>query len=328
MSKKEIANELIAYLLFQYIIFKIFIKLTFFIEVLQYIMFSIGGYMKEIVKKYLTEFKTGTKTMFKEFFNKETNKKQRANMWTFSRLVISLPILIFSIITMINFSMPVLITNSVLVALGAITDVLDGKSARKHNSSSEYGKKLDQIVDKVFSAVIGTTLSIINPIYLIPLIGEAIIASINVPTFIKYKNINDSSSMIGRIKQWPLGVAFFLGYLSPLTLGLSAAATTTVIITACFQGATAITYLNRNIKGIKKQKISEIDSRLIVTLENTDNKELEKVFEKEETNTNVSNCNKSKQELINELKEFKQELISDNAVNNIKENSYQKKKNN
>ena len=32
--------------------------------------------MKETIKKYLEEFKIGTKTMFKEFFNKETNKKQ------------------------------------------------------------------------------------------------------------------------------------------------------------------------------------------------------------------------------------------------------------
>ena len=32
-------------------------------------------FMKETIKKYLEEFKIGTKSMFKEFFNKETNKK-------------------------------------------------------------------------------------------------------------------------------------------------------------------------------------------------------------------------------------------------------------
>lgn len=285
--------------------------------------------MKKILKKYLLEFNTGTKTIFKEFFNKETNKKQRANMWTFSRLVISLPILILSIITIINFSLPLLITNSVLVVLGAITDYFDGKSARKYNSSSEYGKKLDQIVDKIFSAIVSTTLSIINPLYLIPLIGEVVIASVNVPTYIKHKNINDTSSMIGRIKQWPLGIAFFLGYLSPLTLGLSIAATVSIIITACFQGITALSYLSRNIQEIKKEKSIENDSKLIEALDEMDKKEeLSKSLDEKELNNTKVNYNKSKKELIDELKEFKQELINDNTTNNVKENNYQKKKNN
>jgi phosphatidylglycerophosphate synthase len=102
--------------------------------------------MKDTIKAYYLELKNGIKTMFKEFFNKETNKKQRANMWTFSRLIISIPILILSIIYLINFSIPLLITNTILVGMGSITDYFDGKSARKYNSSSEFGKKLDQIV--------------------------------------------------------------------------------------------------------------------------------------------------------------------------------------
>ena len=104
-------------------------------KVIQYMYFFNGGIMKETIKKYLEELKIGTKTMFKEFFNKETNKKQRANMWTFSRLIISIPILILSIMAMINISVPLLVSNSVLVALGALTDYFDGKSARKHNST-------------------------------------------------------------------------------------------------------------------------------------------------------------------------------------------------
>ena len=53
--------------------------------------------MKGKLKKHFKELESGTKIMFKEFFNKETNKKQRANMWTFSRL--RLP---FFIILLIN----------------------------------------------------------------------------------------------------------------------------------------------------------------------------------------------------------------------------------
>ena len=56
-----------------------------------------GDSMKETISEFLKNFKSGTKLMFKEFFNKETNKKQRANMWTFSRLIISFLIPICSL---------------------------------------------------------------------------------------------------------------------------------------------------------------------------------------------------------------------------------------
>ena len=133
--------------------------------------------MKDTLKKNLTLLYDGTKTMFKEFFKKETNKKQRANMWTFSRIIISIPILIFSILSIINFSTPLLITNSILVGMGAITDYFDGKSARKYKSTSEFGKRLDQVVDKIFSGIVGITLAVINPMYLITILGEIIIMS-------------------------------------------------------------------------------------------------------------------------------------------------------
>ena len=45
-------------------------------------------YIKNTIKSAVKNFKLGTKTMFKEFFNKETNKKQRANMWSFTRIII------------------------------------------------------------------------------------------------------------------------------------------------------------------------------------------------------------------------------------------------
>lgn len=284
--------------------------------------------MKEIIKKYLSEFKIGTKTMFKEFFNKETNKKQRANMWTFSRLILTLPILIFSIISIISFSAPLLIANSILVSIGAITDYFDGKSARKHKSTSEYGKKLDQIVDKVFSIVIGVTLAIINPLYLIPLLGEGIIMSCNIPFSIKYKNLNDSSSLIGRIKQWPLGIAFILGYISSLTTGLSIAATISVIVTFMFQVVTALTYLKRNIDGVKKIENEERDNKLLEITEDFEkNSELVKTLGEKEINSNVDCVTKSKQELINELKVTKDELLhNDEKYNIIEKENYQKSK--
>ena len=55
--------------------------------------------MKDKIKNYYKELKDGTKNMFKEFFNKETNKKQRANMWTFLRLISPIFIILLTLVS-------------------------------------------------------------------------------------------------------------------------------------------------------------------------------------------------------------------------------------
>lgn len=286
--------------------------------------------MKETVKKYANELTNGIKTMFKEFFNKDTNKKQRANMWTFSRLIITLPILIFTILSTINFSTPLLISNSILVAFGALTDFFDGKSARKYNSSSEFGKLLDQVIDKIFSIVVGITLTIINPLYLLLLLGEGIIATINVPFSLKYKELKDTSNQIGRIKQWPLGLSFLLGYLSPLSAGLNIATTITVITTFLLQIVTALSYTKRNIDGVKEIKEREKKKLLNIEEDFDKNKELQKsIGEKtisSNTTNNVNDTKLSNKELYTKLKELKNELTNNENNVEIKEDNYQKTK--
>ena len=157
-----------------------------------------------MIKDYWEKFKSGTKTMFKEFFNKETNKKQRANMWSFSRLIIPIITLILSVISIITGVMPLLIASSLIAGFGAVTDRLDGLSSRKHKSTSEYGKVLDQITDKYYAFVVGSNVSLLNPSYIIILLGELLIGAINTTYKLKYKNIDIKSSKIGKIKQVPL----------------------------------------------------------------------------------------------------------------------------
>ena len=156
--------------------------------------------MKDI-KKFIKEFKIGTKAMFKEFFNKKTNKKQRANMWTFSRLIISFIIPIISVIASITGSIPILIAALISTAFGGITDFFDGRSARKHNSTSEYGKILDQVTDKIFALMIGISLTLFNPLFIINLLGESVISATNVIYKLKYKDLNIKSTKLGKIKE-------------------------------------------------------------------------------------------------------------------------------
>ena len=257
------------------------------------------------IKKYLKEFKIGTKKMFKEFFNKETNKKQRANMWTFARLVTPFITTIICIITLfVTNTLPLLIAAATLTGFGALTDYFDGKSARKYNSSSEYGKRLDQIADKVFSGMLGISLSILNPMFLITLFGETIISTINIAYKSKYPEIDISSSKIGRIKEWPLFITLGLGFISSLNPVLDVITKIMTILTFSLQLMTAGSYIAQNEKEIKKQKKETIYPN---TLEiDIEEKELEKEKEKIVT----------KENRIQELKQYKNELLTTNNEKN------------
>lgn len=279
--------------------------------------------MKEQVKKYWLELTSGIKTMFKEFFNKETNKKQRANMWSFSRLILIIPILICSILAIITQAAPLLIATSSLVLLGEITDIFDGASARKHESTSDFGKLLDQVVDKTFSSIVILTLSLINPMSLVMLLGETLIVASTIPYNMKYKNITDTSTFIGKVKQFPLSASFIIGYLSPINNVLHAISTTFIIITLLLQITTALSYLKRNNEWVKEHKYLDKKNNLI---------EIEEVFEKtnqlektvgEKNNNNINIT--SKKDLYINLRNLLIEITDTKQDKNIKQ--YKKTKN-
>lgn len=222
--------------------------------------------MKGKLKKHFKELESETKIMFKEFFNKETNKKQRANMWTFSRLILPFFIILLTILSLI-LKMPVLFSLGGIVAgFGGLTDFFDGRSARKYNSTSEYGKKLDQFTDKVFSGLIAINISIINPMYISLLVGEALIAFINLAFKSKFNYINDNSSKIGKIKQWPLFASLFLGFFIPSGNIILNISKILCAITVALQTLTIIDYSSNHIKTIikKKKEIKNIPRSLEV----------------------------------------------------------------
>ena len=210
----------------------------------------------------LREFNDGIKKMFQEFFNKDTNKRQRANMWTFSRLVLAfgIPIMAFLGKLMINPLFYFLAAG--LTMLGTITDFFDGRSARKHNSTSEFGKKLDILADKVFAFMLGISLSLINPLFLFNILGEFIISYTNIAYQKKYKRSVPRSSNLGKIKQWPLSIAFILGYLSIFLPQLNMATNIFILISFIMELVVSKNYADQNkllVKGIK-QNTSIIES--------------------------------------------------------------------
>lgn len=280
--------------------------------------------MKETIKNYWSQFKTGTKTMFKEFFNKETNKKQRANMWSFSRLILIIPILICSISAITTAAPSLLIANSLLIIISEITDIFDGRSARKHKSTSDFGKLLDQSVDKIFSTIVAITLTLINPLCLLLLLGESIIVGSTVPYKMKYKNITDTSTFIGKVKQFPLSFSFVVGYLSPINSVWHTISTISIIVTLLFQITTALSYLKRNEEWVKEFKSKENNNDLIDIEEDFEiNKEKEKTKTLENNGNNIIDKNitvvennMSRTERIQVLRNWSNEISMTKSSNN------------
>lgn len=273
--------------------------------------------MKEI-KKYFKEFSSGTKTMFKEFFNKKTNKKQRANMWTFLRLVSPFIALLLSIIGVLSANPIMFLSISgIVTGLGAATDFFDGRSARKYNSVSEYGKKLDQATDKIFSILTAINLLFFNLNYLFIIAGEVLISSVN----LHYKKTNPElsfeSSKLGKIKQWPLFTALGIGFFTPAFQSAVLISNILISLTALMEVLTSINYVKINEEEIKKNNLKNTTENIIIENDDENNN-------KENLNSISLSNNKSKLDTYKDLKMVLEEVI--NSKNNNVEDHINLKK--
>lgn len=98
---------------------------------------------------------------------------------------------------------PMVATGNLLIAglstlFFSTTDLLDGFIARKLKITSELGKDLDAVTDKVFVGTLIASLLFTNITYILPLILETVIASINV--YKKVHNQRTGSTMMGKVK--------------------------------------------------------------------------------------------------------------------------------
>lgn len=203
-------------------------------------------------------FNSNTVLMFKEFFHKKTIVKQVANMLSFIRLLLVIPIFILILIYFNNHSKTILIITGILSLIGGITDYFDGKWARKFNTYSEYGKKLDQISDKTFATTLSLLLITINKYFVITLIMELLIIIINALYNLKFKNINNDSNMIGKLKQWPLFSLLFIGFFSKINTTLYNITFVLFVITTGMQILTIFSYIDKHTKEIKNYITSKI----------------------------------------------------------------------
>ena len=99
--------------------------------------------------------------------------------------------------------LPLAITGNIpltLITAGAFafTDAVDGFIARHWNLQSELGKDLDAVTDKVFSTTLLAAASVSNPLLLLNIGLEGVIALINANK--KLNGYETASTMTGKLK--------------------------------------------------------------------------------------------------------------------------------
>ncbi len=136
------------------------------------------------------------------------NVKIFVNLLTSSRLIATffMP-LMFSTLPAHIF---ILITGLIF-----LTDLIDGKIARKFEVSTMFGSLLDMTADKLFGVIILYILSTMYPIMTIPLLFEIIISTINVSN--RNKKTGGNSSYLGKAKTCILWVSIILLFLVGLS---------------------------------------------------------------------------------------------------------------
>ncbi len=193
------------------------------------------------------------KQIQKALFNPDNKLALIPNWLSFSRVIGS-----YAIPIMIYIGAPA-VTLFSTVGFIAISDFLDGKIARFLKVDSEEGALIDAISDKFFS--INLILGILPkaPIFAINGLLESQISYINAKAYSEGKN--PKSSLLGKIKIWPLSIGLGLGYLSIAmkTQGINIINPSNVMLVSSIFSASTIPFELINIRQYQEAANREID---------------------------------------------------------------------
>lgn len=117
-------------------------------------------------------------------------------MLSFFRLAL-VPLIVWAYIGLDNCILAI-----ALVALSGITDVVDGKIARKFNMISDFGKVLDPVADKVTQGALILCLAsrykLMIPLIILFVVKEALMLLLGYLVFKKHDSVN-SSKWYGKV---------------------------------------------------------------------------------------------------------------------------------
>lgn len=129
-----------------------------------------------------------------------------------------------------------------------LTDSIDGILARKYKVQTMYGSLMDTIADKTLCIVLMLLLIPKMNIVIAMLIGEILIACINIFAIMQGKKTK--SSLIGKTKMWVISITIVLSYMYYFNIIGYNIAFISVCITIIAQVVAMIDYIN----SLRKQK--------------------------------------------------------------------------
>lgn len=246
------------------------------------------------------QFMDEGKICFQEFKNPDTRYKQIPNMFTASRLLAPF----FIIPSVLVGNLPL---TAIFVTGFALTDAADGYFARKYNATSEFGRKLDALTDKLFAAALLIPLTVINPTLLPLLAMEGVISAINVKS--QLNNNVPKTKYIGKIKTAALSVTIGLNYINLIanipSILLAVSSTSTLILQGC--SATKYYCTNRSKEIIKHKKEIEETKTEISSIEESEQSKLVD-FKQYQQSDEVKNPSLSAKERAEELRKIREQL--------------------
>lgn len=169
------------------------------------------------------------------------------NILTLTRAVLSPVVIICAVCK--NYKLAL-----VFAIIAAITDLLDGKLARKWNVVTEKGAMLDTISDKIFSISLAICLITKFNMFIPILIMEIFIGTFNL--YIYYHSRVCNTLMIGKIKSTILFTTIVIGYfalfnnINNILLGF-------VTMTVNMQVLTLISYAINFYDNIKNKEVEQ-----------------------------------------------------------------------
>lgn len=209
------------------------------------------------------------------------------NILTLTRAVLSPVVIICAVCK--NYKLAL-----VFAIIAAITDLFDGKLARRWNTVTETGAKLDALCDKIFS--ISLTICLITKFkaFIPVLIFEIIIGLLNLYIFSKSKDCK--TLMIGKIKSTILFVTIVIGYFA-LFNKINNLLSGFILMTINIQILTLISYA---IYYYDKSKNQEIEQAII----NDKSENRSKIFDIEEYEKKEEKDIESDTKVLNTIKDI------------------------
>ncbi len=156
------------------------------------------------------------------------------NFITVSRIIFSL----FFILLSKNINYNILL---VLIIILFLTDFIDGFLARKFNVQTLFGSILDTLADKILSIVLIIPLLKENNILYLIVVGEIIIAIINIRA--RFRRKLTRVCMFGKIKMWLLSITIIFLYLNLFYYISNSFTFLLIVVTFIFQLIVTVYYI-------------------------------------------------------------------------------------